>query len=251
MTNVLVTGANGFIGKNLLNQLKLTNTFNVISFGRDDSIESLEASLLKSDFIVHLAGEVRPDSSDEAFKSSNVFLSQTIVEILEKHNKSIPIIMASTIHAKLLKNEYGKTKREAELLIEQYALKYEVPCYIYRLPHVFGEACKPNYNSVVSTWIFNSINGLEVNVFDREIKMNYVYVQDIVSEFIDILEGNTSHALYVEPSITYDTTLGEIVDFLQEFKENLANEKYILEEVDFKGKLFKTYQDYHRKANVK
>lgn len=251
MSNILVTGASGFIGKNLLNQLKLDSTFNVLSFNRGDSMESLEESILKSDYIVHLAGEVRPNSTDEDFKNSNVFLSRAIIEILEKHNQSTPIIMASTIHAKLLKNEYGKTKREAELILKEYSLKHKVPCYIYRLPHVFGEGCKPNYNSVVTTWIFNSIKGLEINVFDRDIKMTYVYVQDIVNEFMKILKGDTPDTLYIEPSLTYNTTLGEVVDFIQEFQENILKENYRAEGSEFKEKLFNTYRDYYRRLNAK
>lgn len=251
MTNILVTGSNGFIGKNLLKQLELIQNVKVLSFNRLDTLSSLEKDILKSDFIVHLAGEVRPASSDEEFRTSNVFLTASIVEILKKHNKSIPIIMASTIHAKLLKNEYGKTKREAELLVEEYAIEYKVSSYIFRLPHVFGEGCKPNYNSVVSTWIFNSISGLEINVFDRDIRMNYVYVQDIVNEFIEILTGNEEENVYIEPSVTYDTTLGEIVDYLQEFKENIINENYKVEDSAFKEKMFRTYEDYYRKINVK
>ena len=251
MINVLVTGASGFIGKNLLKQLKLTSHVNVMSFNRNDSIECLEQDILKSDYIVHLAAEVRPSSTDEDFRSSNISLSSKLVEILENNHKKIPIIMASTIHAKLLKNEYGKTKREAELIVEAYALKHNVPSVIYRLPHVFGEDCKPNYNSVISTWMFNSINGLEIKVFDREIKMTYVYVQDTVHEIIDILNGNGVNTLYLEPTITHDTTLGEIVDFIQEFQENILDENYKVAGLTFKEKMFNTYKDYYGKINEK
>ena len=157
-------------------------------FNRNDSEASLEESISKCDFIIHLAGEVRPNSSDDEFKNSNILLTSLILEILKKQNKIVPILLTSTIHAKLLKNEYGKTKRESEILLEDYAKNNNTNCFIYRLPHVFGEECKPNYNSVVSTWIYNSLNDLEINVFDRNIEMHYVYVQDIVDEFLSILE---------------------------------------------------------------
>jgi UDP-2-acetamido-2,6-beta-L-arabino-hexul-4-ose reductase len=113
MPNILVTGSKGFIGKNLLKKLD-SKCFNILEFNRNDSLETLEKHVLQSDFIVHLAGEVRPNSSNDDFKSSNTLLTKNIVDFLKKHNKNIPILIASTIHAKLLKNEYGKTKREAE-----------------------------------------------------------------------------------------------------------------------------------------
>ena len=150
MLNILVTGSKGFIGKNLLKRLN-SEDFNLLEFNRNDSLDKLEKLILQSDFIVHLAGEVRPNSSSDDFTNSNTLLTQNIIEILGKHQKNTPILMASTIHAKLLKNEYGKTKREAELLIENYVNKTTTNCFIYRLPHVFGEECKPNYNSVIST----------------------------------------------------------------------------------------------------
>ena len=242
--NILVTGSQGFIGKNLLK--KLTNV-NIVTFNRDDSEDFLEECISRCDFIIHLAGEVRPNSSDDAFKSSNILLTNLILEILKKQEKKIPIILTSTIHAKLLKNEYGKTKRESEILLEDYAKNNKTNCYIYRLPHVFGEECKPNYNSVVSTWIYNSLNNLEINVFDRNIEMHYVYVQDIVDEFISILEIKKDfNNIYIEPEKIYKTTLGEVVDFINEFKANLLNKEYQVKDNEFKQKLFKTYQDYYK-----
>jgi len=247
--NILVTGSKGFIGKNLLKKLD-SNNFNILEFNRNDSFEKLEKLIIQSDFIVHLAGEVRPTSSNDDFKNSNTLLTQNIVDILRKHDKNIPILMASTIHAKLLKNEYGKTKREAELLIENYSKETDIKCFIYRLPHVFGEGCKPNYNSVISTWIYNSINDLEINCFDRSIKMHYVYVQDIVDEFISIIEKQASNEIYIEPKKVYETTLGEVVDFIDEFKHNIPSQNYKPNGSEFKQKLYDTYLDYYRNSNV-
>ena len=172
-----------------------------------------------------------------------------MLKILKKQNKAVSILMASTIHAKLVKNEYGKTKRESELLIEEYSKINDIYCFIYRLPHVFGEECKPNYNSVVSTWIYNSIHNSDINVYDRNIEMHYVYVQDIVEEFLSILKRKTLIKLYIEPKKNYQTTLGEVVDFIDEFKLNVLNEKYQIENNELKQKLFQTYQDYYRKLD--
>lgn len=245
--NILVTGAKGFIGKNLIKQLEKNKNYNILEFKRGDSIEELIELVLESDFVFHLAGEVRPDSSLEDFKKSNTELTEKIIQILEDGNKNTPIFLASTIHAVLLKNEYGKTKREAEILIEKYSKNNNVKCYVYRLPHVFGEGCKPNYNSVISTWIFNSINNLEINVFDRNFIMNYSYVQDIIKDFLIILNDGIEE-LYLEPNIVYSTTLGEVVDFINEFKINIENYSET-NNSDFKQKLFNTYKDYYIEAN--
>lgn len=250
MLNILVTGSKGFIGKNLLKKLDNLQNINILEFNRNDTEIYLEECISKSDFIIHLAGEVRPNSSGDEFKNSNVLLTNLILEILKKQNKIVPILLASTIHAKLLKNEYGKTKREAELLIENYAKQHKISCFIYRLPHVFGEECKPNYNSVITTWIYNSINDLEINVFDRNIEMHYVYVQDVVDEFLSILEIEKNSEIYIEPKKIYQTTLGEVVDFINEFKINISTKNYFIENNEFKQKLFKTYQDYNEGLNA-
>ncbi|MFW2602104.1 NAD-dependent epimerase/dehydratase family protein, partial [Aliarcobacter butzleri] len=249
MLNILVTGSKGFIGKNLLKKLD-NNNYNILEYNRDDFFETLEKQIIQSDFIVHLAGEVRPNSSNDDFKSSNTLLTQNLIDILRKHNKNIPILMASTIHAKLLKNEYGKTKREAELLIENYSKETDVKCFIYRLPHVFGEGCKANYNSVISTWIYNSIQNLEINCFDRNIEMHYVYVQDIVDEFKSIVDNQVSNEIYIEPKKVYETTLGEVVDFISEFKQNIKSKDYKSNGLEFKEKLYETYLDYYRKIQM-
>ena len=244
--NILVTGSKGFIGKNLLKKLDS----NYLEFNRDDSLETLEKQIIQSDFIVHLAGEVRPNSSNDDFKNSNTLLTQNIVDVLRKHSKHIPILMASTIHAKLLKNEYGKTKREAEILVENYSKETNAKCFIYRLPHVFGEGCKPNYNSVISTWIYNSIHNLEINCFDRNIQMYYVYVQDIVDDFVSIIDNQTLEETYIEPKKVFETTLGEVLDFIDEFKHNIQSQDYQPNSSEFKQKLYETYLDYYRTSNV-
>lgn len=251
MLNILVTGSKGFIGKNLLKKLRLLENVNILEFNRNDTELYLEECISKTDFIIHLAGEVRPNSSEKEFKNSNVLLTSLILESLKKQNRVVPILLTSTIHAKLLKNEYGKTKRESEILIENYSKEFDINCYIYRLSHVFGEECKPNYNSVVSTWIHNSINDLEINCFDRNIEMHYVYVQDVVDEFLSILHTNKSSEIYIEPKKIYETTLGEVVDFINEFKLNITNNDYFINNNQFKQKLFQTYQDYNRRINAK
>ncbi|QOY54073.1 NAD-dependent epimerase/dehydratase family protein [Candidatus Sulfurimonas marisnigri] len=254
MFNILVTGSKGFIGKNLLKKLKKLNKISgihILEYNRGDSSEVLEKLLIKSDFIFHLAGEVRPDSSDKNFKKSNVSLTKEMIEILKKNKIRVPILLASTIHAVLLKNEYGKTKRDSELLVEEYSIKYNINSFIYRLPHVFGEGCKINYNSVISTWIYNSITDKEIVVYDRNIKICYAYVQDIIEDFLYSLNNQKKLKLYLEPKQMFETTLGEVVDFISEFKQNVLMNNYEVENNSFKQKLFQTYKDYYRSLDEK
>lgn len=247
--NILVTGSKGFIGKNLIKKLKNKNV-NIFEFNRSNTLDELKDLLLESDFVYHLAGEVRPNSSNTEFKESNTILTKNIVDILNSNDKKIDIVFASSIHAQLLRNEYGKTKRESEILVEDYSKAKGTNCYIFRLPHLFGEGCKPNYNSVVSTWIFNSINNLEINCFDRNIQMNYIYVQDLVNNFVELNLRNKNGEVYYTPEYIYQTTLGEVLDYIDEFKNNIENTSYSISDNDFKSKLFDTYKDYYWTLNV-
>jgi UDP-2-acetamido-2,6-beta-L-arabino-hexul-4-ose reductase len=246
--NVLITGFGGFIGKHLIAALSKNNKVNVLYFNRENSLNDLKTLLLQSNKLVHLAGEVRPQSSDDAFYNSNVGLTQTILSILEENKHFIPIIYISSIHAEKSANAYGKTKRKSELLIEAYDKKENTDSSIFRLPHVFGRGCRTNYNSVISTWIVNTIENKEIIVYDENIKMNYVYVDDIVNEFVEELfldEGD--RPLYRKPKISFDTTLGNIIRYLEEFKTNILNDNYHIEKNEFKEKLYSTYQDYYCK----
>lgn len=244
--NILVTGAKGFLGTNLIKRLEKMDNVTIFEFNRSSSWDELEKTIETIDFIFHFAGEVRPKSSDDEFQESNVNLTKKLIDIIEKSGKKIPFLMTSSIHAKLQKNAYGKTKREAELYLEEYGKRNTVPVWIYRLPHVFGEGCKPNYNSVISTWIYNSIRDDEIVVFDKSIPMTYVYVQDIVDEFINCLHydsNNIDNGGYIESTTTYNTTLGEVVDFIHEFKNIYKDE--LISANKFKKKLFITYRDYY------
>jgi UDP-2-acetamido-2,6-beta-L-arabino-hexul-4-ose reductase len=249
MINILITGANGFIGRNLRQRLDVKK-INILKYTRENSINDLKNLIVQSDFIYHFAGEVRSNSSDKDFETSNATLTKIIVQILEENNKKVPILLTSSIHAKLPTNTYGKTKRESELIIEKYSKNNNIQCFIYRLPHVFGEGCKVNYNSVISTWMYNSINDLEINCFDNSIGMHYVYVQDIVDDFISKINQKTTKNLYIEPKKIYKTTLGEVVNILNEFKENLQLPDYKPNSSEFKEKLFNVYLDYYRNSNA-
>lgn len=164
-----------------------------------------------------------------------------------KRKKSL-FYFASSIHAENPKNDYGVTKKQSEEIIVQYGLSRNVPVYIYRLFHIFGEECRPNYNSVISTWIYNSIHDLDIQVFDRQIVMHYSYVQDVAKEFASHLRDEVHPTnCFFKSSLIYDTTLGEVVDYINEFKNNIQNSEYQILDNAFKQKLFSTYQDYYQK----
>jgi UDP-2-acetamido-2,6-beta-L-arabino-hexul-4-ose reductase len=251
MKNILITGSNGFIGKNLKNKLLKLNDINIYEFNRGDKISDIKRYIKDIDFIFHLAGEVRPDSSDDEFKTSHGILTQSIVDLIEKDNLKIPILLASSKHAQNPKNMYGQTKKDTEDIIINYSKRNDISVYIYRLSHLFGEDCKPNYNSVISTWIYNSINDLDINIFDRKIPMVYLYVQDVVDSFIEKIYLNNDHNIHwCNIDQYYETTLGEVVDFINEFKKNINNSNYsISNKNSFKEKLFNVYLDYYNKKD--
>jgi len=241
--NILVTGSSGFIGGNLVAALSSNKDINILRFVRGDNLDELQGLIIQSDFIYHCAGEVRPDSSNSDLESSNVSLTQSMCQFLEDNNKKISVLLPSSVHAVSPKNEYGRTKRESEIIVEGYSKRNHVPCYIYRLPHIFGEGCKPNYNSGVTTWIYNSINNLDIYIVDRDIKMRYVYVQDLVQDFIHKLDIQKPD-LYLEVNTYYDVTLGEVADYVHEFKEYIDNKNFIVIGGVFKKKLFSVYKWY-------
>jgi UDP-2-acetamido-2,6-beta-L-arabino-hexul-4-ose reductase len=248
MVRILVTGAHGFFGRSLISQLTENINVQVLEFCREDSLSLLNEHILIADFIYHFAGEVRPLSSDDQFESSNSQLTQSLVNILCDNNKRTPILFSSSIHAIEQKNTYGRTKRASEQIIELYSRKKLAPSWIYRLPHVFGPGCKPNYNSVITTWIHNSLHNLEINVFDRGIVMNYCYSIDLVKIFISHLtEESNSQCSYIYPQDTYLTTLGDVVDLINSFEHGAGSFKTDLTAESFAQKLYLTYQSYHNR----
>ncbi len=252
LKNILLTGSRGFIGTHLKNELLKNSNTHIFEYIRGGTWSMVENSIEEIDFIYHLAGEVDPKSNHDSFVSNNINLTEKFIQLLEQKKLSIPILFTSSIHAKNPKNDYGTTKQKSEELILEYGYRNKVQTYIYRLPHLFGQNCKPNYNSVISTWIYNSINDLEIKVFDRNITMHYSYVKDIVKEFTQCLDSkNIKQQGYLEPSIIYETSLGEVVDFLEEFKYNIKNSKYEVIDNEFKAKLFTTYQDYYHTTHLK
>ena len=184
--NVLVTGSNGFIGKNLIIHLNELN-INVLTYTRENSIQDLPDLIKKSNFIIHLAGENRP-KNEKDFNIVNVQLTKSICESIRFTGKHIPIILASSTQA-AFDSAYGKSKLEAELILKKLESDTGNPIHIYRLPGVFGKWCKPDYNSVVATFCYNVSNNLSIQVHDSSSELSLVYIDDVVEEFVKIIQG--------------------------------------------------------------
>ena len=223
---VLVTGANGFVGKNLVLRLREQADIEVLSFVRGDSVAQLQAALVLADAIIHLAGENRPASPD-AFEQVNAGLTRQICDGLRTLGKSIPLLLASSVQAEL-DNPYGRSKQAAEQAVEQLAKDNGNPVATYRLPGVFGKWCKPNYNSVVATFCHNKAHDLPVQINDATARIRLVYVDDVVNAFLSLLAS--PWAGLVRPAVQpeYSITLGELsaqIDAFKNCRSTLVSER--------------------------
>ena len=247
MKNILVTGANGFIAKNLIESLEKENSVNVLKFRRENNLVDLFQMVAEADFICHLAGEVKPKSHKSDFEKSNFLLTKHLIDALLKNKKNISLLLSSTIHSDISDNDYGRTKKKSELLVQQYSDNQQVPCYIFKIPHVFGEGCKPNHNSVITTWMFNSIHDLKIDVYNPKQKMNYVYVKDLIDDFLQCIniKDSSCNNILRTCSASYLVTLGEVRDYIEEFRENIQNTSYHCGEDKFKSTLFNVYKGYY------
>lgn len=216
---VLVTGANGFIGKNLVVRLKELGIGQVLEIGRDSSPEVLDEMLKQANVIFHLAGINRPKNVHE-FEEGNAALTSLIVDKLVEMKRVVPIIFTSSVQAEL-KNPYGESKAKAELTLQKYEEKTGALVHIYRLPNVFGKWSRPNYNSVVATFCYNIINDIEIEIHDPEASIDLIYIDDLC----DILIRHVS-----EPSLSTQPlkpvrsiTIGALASKLMEFKQNAGS----------------------------
>ncbi len=218
---VLVTGANGFVGKNLIAYLRERKDIEVVTFTREHASELLPSMVAGVDFIFHLAGVNRPQDPED-FKLGNTDLTQLVCKAVIASGKSIPVIYTSSIQVEL-ENSYGLSKRGAEE--ELLTLSQTNPVYIFRLPNVFGKWVKPNYNSAVATFCHNIIRNLPIQVNDPNARVNLVYIDDVISHFIALLDINTNTRteafVTVEPQ--YTITIGDLVAQLHAFRDSRNN----------------------------
>jgi UDP-2-acetamido-2,6-beta-L-arabino-hexul-4-ose reductase len=223
---VLVTGANGFIGKNLRMHLREKGNFDVVPFTREHSEGDLPALLEGVDWVIHLAGINRPEDPSE-FVTGNAGLTQALCEAVKRSGRQIPVIYSSSIQAER-ENDYGSSKRAAEEALLALNEDTGNPVYIYRLPNVFGKWARPNYNSAVATFCHNVARDLPVPVNNPDAVINLVYVDDVISHFLSLMEGKHSEpGPFVEVAPVYQVTVGGLADQLNRFKatrENLITE---------------------------
>lgn len=220
--DILVTGSKGFIALNLIAQLE-NSGYHVLQFDRGMDTALLVEHVKKCEFVFHLAGVNRPEDETE-YWTGNVDFTSKLLHIIRDNQRHIPVLFSSSIQAGL-DNAYGKSKRAGEALVTQYSRETGTDCYIYRLPNVFGKWCRPNYNSVVATFCHNLANGLDITVDDPAEKLYLVYVDDVVSEWLAILEGHASKVKdgFCEVGPVYEATVGKIANKLRAFRNGRDN----------------------------
>ena len=269
--NILVTGAKGFVGKNLCANLKNIRDGKdrtrpnivigeIYEYDIDTNPELLGEYCEKADFVFHLAGVNRPQNSEE-FMQGNFGFTSNLLETLKKYNNTCPVMISSSIHATCIgryDSDYGRSKKAGEELIFDYAKETGAKVLVYRFPNLFGKWCRPNYNSAVATFCNNIANDLPITVNDRSIQLELLYIDDLVTEMFDALEGKEHHCefggietvlcgdgKYCAAPITHKVTLGEIVDLLESFKAQTRT--LVMPEIpynSFAKKLYSTYLSY-------
>ena len=253
--NILVTGAKGFVGKNLVSQLhniqlgKAKNypisgeEIKVFEYDIDSDPLELDVYCKQADFVFNLAGVNRPKDPTE-FMKGNFGFASTLLDTLKKYNNTCPVMISSSIQAEL-DNPYGESKRAGENLLFAYAKETGAKVLVYRLPNLFGKWCRPNYNSAVATFCNNIANDLPIQVNDPSVVMRLAYIDDVVDELIAALVGQEHReGMFCVVPTVHTITLGGIVDLLYSFKEMPKN----LEVPDlgepFTKKLYSTYLSY-------
>lgn len=274
---ILVTGAQGFVGRNLVENLKAIQSGKnrtrkllieeIYEFDVDTDTELLEKFCAEADFVFHLAGVNRPKNQEE-FMAGNFGFSSDLLALLKKYNNTSPVMLASSIQAALLgrfaESDYGKSKLAGEALFFDYAQETKAKVLIYRFPNLFGKWCRPNYNSAVATFCHNLANDLPIQVNDRSVELELLYIDDLVEEFLDALEGKEHRCefdglealpcetgKYCYVPTTHKATLGEIVDLLEGFKQQPQTLLMPRQPKDsFEKKLYAAYLSYLPKEAV-
>ena len=239
---VLITGATGFIGKNLVSHLQELEDVEIIKFDKYDNFKVIEDNIKDISFVFHLAGVNRPSDNKE-FYEGNFDITKELVDLINKENPEVKLMISSSIQA-ALDNDYGKSKKMAEDYIRENVKN----AFIFRFHNVFGKWCRPNYNSVVATFCNNIANDLDIRVDDPNKELELIYIDDICYTMIDLLNGKTKDIekidgiYYVNPR--YKVTLGKIVEMLNEFNSDM-NSIYVPSTGDeFTKKLFATFVSY-------
>lgn len=275
---ILVTGAKGFVGRNLVAQLKnirdgkalwypVGQDITVYEYDIDSTPQELEAYCSDADFVFNLAGVNRPENPEEFMQGNFGFASQ-LLDALERHGNRCPVMLSSSIQATLTgryaDGEYGKSKKAGEELFFEYGERTGARVLVYRFPNLFGKWCRPNYNSAVATFCHNIANGLPIQVNDPSVQLELVYIDDLVDEIIGALAGKEHHCefdgietvltpegRYCAVPVSHHATLGEIAGLLEEFAAQ--PQTLTVPEIpggSFAKKLYSTYLSYLPKEKV-
>ena len=275
---ILVTGAEGFVGKNLaaaLDNLKSNKDRTrpqlkideIYLYDINSSEEILEEACKNADFVFNLAGVNRPENPED-FMAGNFGFASKLLDTLKKYNNTCPVMLSSSIQATLVgryaNGEYGKSKKAGEDLFFEYSKETGAKVLVYRLPNLFGKWCRPNYNSVIATFCNNIANDLEITVNDPSVELELLYIDDLVCELLNVLEGKETRCEYEGVAAisvengnfctsfnTHKVTLGRIVELLESFKKQ--PETLVMPEITFNSfekKLYSTYLSYLPKEKV-
>ncbi len=240
---ILVTGAKGFIGKNLITTLKFKGYTDIYEYDLNSTLEELDKYCKDAEFVYHLAGVNRPKDDNE-FKEGNFGFTSVLLDMLKKHNNKARIMISSSIQAEL-DNPYGISKKMGEDLIFNYAKEVNTKAYVYRFPNVFGKWSRPNYNSVVATFANNIANNLPITINNPESPLELVYIDDLINELINALENNANiieNYAYVNP--VYKTTVGKLADTFNSFKDSRNNLSIPNMSDELTKKLYSMYLTY-------
>ena len=277
MTNILITGAAGFVGKNLTAALRnirdgkdrtrpLLQIGEIFEYDIDTDTKLLDEYCAKADFVFNLAGVNRPQNPEE-FMQGNFVFAFTLLDTLKKHKNACPVVLSSSIQATLIgryDSDYGRSKKAGEDLFFDYGAETGAKVLVYRFPNLFGKWCRPNYNSAVATFCNNIANDLPITVSDRSIQLELLYIDDLVTEMLDALEGHEHRCTfdgidtvlcesgkYCAAPVSHKVTLGEIVDLLDSFKAQSST--LVMPEIpqgSFAKKLYSTYLSYLPREKV-
>lgn len=276
--NILITGASGFVGRNLAEAFKNIRDGKdrtrpdlkieeIYLYDIDSSQEDLNTACKKADYVFNLAGVNRPKDADE-FLKGNFGFAEKLLNKLKQYNNTCPVMLASSVQATLIgryNSDYGRSKKAGEELFFNYSEETGAKVLIYRFPNLFGKWCRPNYNSAVATFCYNTANDLPITVNDRSTELELLYIDDLVAEMLDALENKEHHCefdgvnavltengRYCAAPMTHRVTLGEIADLLEKFKKQPEN--LVMPEIpynSFAKKLYSTYLSYLPAEKVK
>lgn len=240
---ILVTGANGFVGKNLITELNNRGYKDIYKFDVDTDKSLLDEYAKNCEFVFHLAGVNRP-KDEKQFMEGNFGFTSELLNLLREHNNKAPILITSSIQAER-DNPYGNSKRAGEELLFDYSNKTGAKALVYRLHNLFGKWSRPNYNTVVATYCYNISRNLDIQVNNPEVKLSLCYIDDVLDEFIRALEGNPTKTYeYCSVPVIHQIKLGDLSDRIKSFKDSRNNLSISNMEDTLTKKLYSTYLSF-------